>query len=99
VTTTVSLVGSTGSIGTQAIDVLEETSLSDPGRFQLVAIGANRSVDALADQAARLRPQVVAVADESLAGDLRSRVPPGVEVLAGAGSLAEIAWWDSPGSR
>jgi 1-deoxy-D-xylulose-5-phosphate reductoisomerase len=91
VTTTVSLVGSTGSIGTQAIDVLEETSLSDPGRFQLVAIGANRSVDALADQAARLRPQVVAVADESLAGDLRSRVPPGVEVLAGAGSLAEIA--------
>jgi 1-deoxy-D-xylulose-5-phosphate reductoisomerase len=50
--TTVSLVGSTGSIGTQAVDVIE----ADPDRYRVVAIGAARSVDVLAAQAWKLRP-------------------------------------------
>ena len=49
-TTSVSLIGSTGSIGTQAIDVVDAC----PDRFSVVAIGAQRSVDLLADQARRL---------------------------------------------
>ena len=85
--TTVSLAGSTGSIGTQAIDVVR----SDPDRYRVVAIGAGRSVEVLAAQAAELRPDVVAIADVSLAADLGSRVPAGTEVLAGPDALATIA--------
>ena len=46
-TTTVSLVGSTGSIGTQAIDVAR----ADPDRFRIVALAAQRSVDRVCAQA------------------------------------------------
>ena len=84
---TVSLVGSTGSIGTQAIDVI----CSQPDRFQVVAIGAARSVETLAAQAALLHPRMVAIADVNRAGELRDQVPAGTEVLAGPESLAEIA--------
>ena len=87
VPTTVALVGSTGSIGTQAVDVVR----SDPDRFEVVAIGAARSVDVLAAQAAALRPAVVALADEALAPNLKDRLPPGVELRAGAGALESIA--------
>jgi 1-deoxy-D-xylulose-5-phosphate reductoisomerase len=85
--TTVSLVGSTGSIGTQAIDVIA----SQPDRYRVVAIGAARSVELLAAQANRLRPDQVAIADGSLAAQLRSLVPGGTEVLTGPDAMAEIA--------
>lgn len=85
--TTVSLVGSTGSIGTQAIDVIR----SQPERFSVIAIGAARSVEALAAQAALLHPAQVAIADAGRAGELRDRVPAGTQVLAGPEALAEIA--------
>jgi 1-deoxy-D-xylulose-5-phosphate reductoisomerase len=84
---TVSLVGSTGSIGTQAIEVI----CSQGDRFPVVAIGAARSVEALAAQATLLRPRQVAIADSSRARELKERVPAGIEVLAGPGSLVEIA--------
>ncbi len=85
--TTVSLVGSTGSIGTQAIDVVR----AEPERYEVVAIGAFRSVDRLAAQANELRPGVVAIADDSRAKDLADRLPTGVELRAGEGALASIA--------
>jgi 1-deoxy-D-xylulose-5-phosphate reductoisomerase len=83
----VSLVGSTGSIGTQAVDVVR----SVPGSYRVVAIGASSSVDRLVDQATELRPDRVAIADASLARELESRLPAGIEMLAGPGALAEIA--------
>ncbi len=85
-----SLVGSTGSIGTQAVDVIE----AQPGRFDVVALGANRSVEVLVDQAHRLRPQVVAVGDAATAGELAGRLPRGTEVVIGPegfGAIAEVA--------
>jgi 1-deoxy-D-xylulose-5-phosphate reductoisomerase len=84
---TVSLVGSTGSIGTQAIDVIR----AEPERYRVVAIGAATSADLLAEQAQALRPDRVAIADSSLAADLEARVPPGTEVWAGPEALAAIA--------
>jgi 1-deoxy-D-xylulose-5-phosphate reductoisomerase len=84
---TVSLVGSTGSIGTQAIDVVR----AQPGRYRVVALGATRSVEELARQAWELRPEKVAVADASLAAELEASVPSGTEVLAGPDALAAIA--------
>ena len=84
---TVSLVGSTGSIGTQAVQVIE----AEPERYRVVALGAFRSVQRLVDQACRLRPEYVAIGDATLAGELAAGVPSGVEVLAGPDALAEIA--------
>ena len=84
---TVSLIGSTGSIGTQAIEVMEAC----PERFDVVALGAHRSVDQLVAQARRLHPTVVAIGDPALAPDLAERLGPGVEVVVGTEGLAHIA--------
>jgi 1-deoxy-D-xylulose-5-phosphate reductoisomerase len=84
---TVSVIGSTGSIGTQALDVIAE----DPGRFEVVAIGAQRSVELLVAQALEFRPRVVAIGDASLATELAGRLPAGTEVVAGVDGLASVA--------
>ncbi|MDA8293929.1 MAG: 1-deoxy-D-xylulose-5-phosphate reductoisomerase [Actinomycetota bacterium] len=84
---TVSVVGSTGSIGRQAIEVVE----AQPDRFDVVALAALRSTDLLADQARRLRPQVVAVGDAALAPALARSLPRGTELVAGPDGLVEVA--------
>ncbi len=84
---TVSVVGSTGSIGTQTLDVVA----SEPDRYRVVALGAARSVDLLVEQAHAVRPERVAIADESLAAGLEARMPKGTEVWAGPEALAAIA--------
>ena len=84
---TVSLVGSTGSIGTQTLDVVR----SDPGRFRVVALGAARSIEALARQAAEFRPDVVGLADEALAPALKDLLPSGTELRAGSEALPSLA--------
>ncbi|MST31880.1 1-deoxy-D-xylulose-5-phosphate reductoisomerase [Acidimicrobiaceae bacterium USS-CC1] len=85
--TTVSLVGSTGSIGTQAVDVIT----AEPGRYRVVALAASRSVERLAEQARRLRPDRVAIAEVDRAAELRAAVPAGTEVLAGEGALEAVS--------
>jgi 1-deoxy-D-xylulose-5-phosphate reductoisomerase len=85
--TSVSLAGSTGSIGTQTLEVIE----ASPERFEVVALGAGSSVAALAAQARRWSPKVVAIADASLAAELEAAVPAGTEVVAGPDALAAIA--------
>jgi len=84
---TVALLGATGSIGTQTLDVVA----AEPDRFRVTALGAGSSVDALAAQARRIRPEVVAIADADLAAELAAAVPAGTEVLAGPDALAEAA--------
>lgn len=82
------LLGSTGSIGTQALDVIAR----NPDRFRVVGLAAGGGSWALlARQAAQFQVPVVAVADESVATDLAAALPPGVKVLAGAGAAAELA--------
>jgi 1-deoxy-D-xylulose-5-phosphate reductoisomerase len=82
-----SIAGSTGSIGVQALDVVR----SSPGEFEVVALGAGSSVRLLAGQAQEWRPARVAIADEARAKELQALVPAGTEVLAGKGALAAIA--------
>jgi 1-deoxy-D-xylulose-5-phosphate reductoisomerase len=84
---TVSLVGSTGSIGTQSVEVIEGC----PDRFDVVALGTHRSVELLAAQARRLRPEVVAIGDPGLATELARSLPPGIDVVAGPEGLTAIA--------
>jgi 1-deoxy-D-xylulose-5-phosphate reductoisomerase len=85
--TTISIAGSTGSIGTQTLEVVA----AEPDRFEVVALGAGSSVEALIEQANAVRPQVVAIADASLAAELEAGVPAGTEVVAGPDALAAIS--------
>jgi 1-deoxy-D-xylulose-5-phosphate reductoisomerase len=84
---TVSLVGSTGSIGTQAVEVVQASA----GRFEVVALAAQSSIDLLAEQARVLRPALVAIGDATLAPKLAELVPAGTEVLGGAAGLVAAA--------
>ena len=83
----VSLVGSTGSIGTQAVEVV----LANPERFRVAALAAQRSLDQLVEQATRLRPDLVVIGDPSLAAELAARVPPATEVMSGPEGLVAAA--------
>ena len=85
--TDVAVLGSTGSIGTQTIDVVA----AEADRFRVVAIGANSNVRALAEQAHRLRPRVVALSDADRAAELKELLPPGVALEAGPDALAAVA--------
>jgi 1-deoxy-D-xylulose-5-phosphate reductoisomerase len=66
----IAILGSTGSIGRQTLDVVE----SFPERFRVVALAAGRNLDELAGQIARHRPEIVSVADAALAVELRNRL-------------------------
>ena len=89
------ILGSTGSVGTQAIDVV----LRNPGRFRVVALAAaGGRVDLLAEQAHRLGVHTVAVADEAAVPALREalagRYGAGAalpEILAGPDAATEAA--------
>ncbi len=79
----VALLGSTGSIGRQSVEVLEQHS----DRFRVVALATGRNAAELEAQAARLRPAAVALADEETGLDLpastvRERGEDALEVLA-----------------
>jgi 1-deoxy-D-xylulose-5-phosphate reductoisomerase len=80
------VLGSTGSIGTQTLEVIE----AEPDRFEVSAIGVARSTDALIEQAHRHRPAAVAVTDESAAVGVADRLPPGTELVVGPRALADL---------
>ena len=83
--TRVALLGSTGSIGRQAVEVLAGL----PDEFEVVALAAGRDRETLGEQAARLRPAVVALADRAARRELR--LPDGVALEADPGALELIA--------
>ncbi|MCL6451766.1 MAG: 1-deoxy-D-xylulose-5-phosphate reductoisomerase [Acetobacteraceae bacterium] len=85
------ILGSTGSIGRQALEVVE----AHPGRFQVVGLGAGRDVELLARQAAHFGPRAVAVADPGAAVALREALDgvglTGTRALAGPEGMAALA--------
>ena len=82
----VALLGSTGSIGTNALAVFAAL----PDRFEVVGLSAGSNLDLLCEQAMRFRPRQVCVAEN--AEDARSRLTPlGIEVLSGPEGLIELA--------
>jgi 1-deoxy-D-xylulose-5-phosphate reductoisomerase len=86
VTRDVVILGSTGSIGTQALDIIRR----NPERFRVTGLAAGGgNADLLAAQAAEFRPAAVAVSTPAAAGALRSRVD--CPVLSGADGVAELA--------
>jgi 1-deoxy-D-xylulose-5-phosphate reductoisomerase len=84
--TTIAVAGSTGSIGTQTIDVVR----AEPDRFEVVALAAWSSVDALVAQARELHPKLVVIGDEAGRHAVADAVPAGTEVAAGVDALAGV---------
>lgn len=80
----VSILGSTGSVGTATLDLIQAAG---PERFEIAALTANSNVAALAEQARVLRPAFVAVADEACHGDLKDALA-GTGIATGAGPRA-----------
>jgi 1-deoxy-D-xylulose-5-phosphate reductoisomerase len=84
---TVSLLGSTGSIGTQALDVLRR----EGDRFRVHALAAQSSAALLVRQASACTPDVVVIGDPALYGEVREGVPDATDVLVGEEGMAEAA--------
>ena len=88
----ISILGSTGSIGTQTLDCVRD----HPDCFKVSAITGNRSVKLLEEQAREFKPELVCVADEAAASDLTVRLKDtGVKVLGGKESIIEAAAYKS----
>jgi 1-deoxy-D-xylulose-5-phosphate reductoisomerase len=82
------LLGSTGSLGTQALKVVEE----HPDAFEVVVLAANRNVTRMAEQVERYRPAFVAMSEVEAASALGDRLRgSGVRVAAGPASLIQAA--------
>ena len=83
----IAILGSTGSIGTQTLDVVRQ----HPDAFSVYALSANRSVDLLIQQALEFNPAVVCIADKRYYQPLRdalSDLP--IRVMAGEEAIAEM---------
>ena len=83
----VGIFGSTGSIGTQTIDVIERHA----DRFVVEVLGARVASEALVSQIAQLRPRLVVVADAEQASLLAPRIDPQCTVAFGRDALEEAA--------
>jgi 1-deoxy-D-xylulose-5-phosphate reductoisomerase len=81
------ILGSTGSIGVQALDVVGRF----PDRFEVVALAAGRNVPRLLEQIHRFRPRLVSVADPAAAREVRAAAPPWTEVVAGEEGAVAVA--------
>ena len=77
--TTVAVLGSTGSIGTQTLEVVR----AQQDRFQIESLAAWSSLELLVAQVREFRPKQVAIGREDLFEELRRLVPSGTEVLTG----------------
>ena len=86
------ILGSTGSIGTQTLDIVR----ANPDRFEVYALCANRSVDKLAEQALEFHPEVVCIADETIYDSLRAKLATlDCKIWSGAQAIADMVTFPS----
>ena len=84
----VAILGSTGSIGVQALDLVGRF----PDRFEVVALAAGRNADLLAEQVKKHRPRLAAIGDERRRNDLAAAGREArCEIMAGPGGLLAAA--------
>ena len=84
--TRVAIAGSTGSIGTQTLEVVAAENARVPGSYEIVALAVGSSADAVIEQARRWSPGLVAVAEDAARRRVTEELS-GVEVV---GDLAEV---------
>ncbi|NJO66209.1 MAG: 1-deoxy-D-xylulose-5-phosphate reductoisomerase [Leptolyngbyaceae cyanobacterium RM1_405_57] len=86
----ITLLGSTGSIGTQTLDIVAEY----PDQFQIVGLAARRNAELLAQQIRQFRPQIAAICDTTQLGVLQEAIAdldPQPILLAGESGVVEVA--------
>ena len=88
---TIAILGSTGSIGTQALEIVRE----HPERFEIYALTAHNNIKLLIEQAIEFKPEVVVISNEGLYNDLQealSKYP--VKVWAGQEAICQVVQSD-----
>lgn len=84
--------GSTGSIGTQTLEVISE----QPDHFEVEVLTANSNSSLLIEQARKFRPNTVVIGDPSLVGDVKAVLEPlDIKVFAGYDAISQIVTMDS----
>ena len=87
----IALYGSTGSIGTQALEVIE----ANPDKFSVEVLTCNGNADLLIQQALKFRPNIVVIIDESKYGKVKEALATtDVKVFAGEKALEDVASMD-----
>src|SRR5207245_289326 len=86
---TLAILGSTGSIGTQALDVVRRS----PDRFRVVGLAAATSHELLVGQIREFMPPVVAIADQEAAAEISRSLGQvrGVEIISGSDAAETVA--------
>jgi 1-deoxy-D-xylulose-5-phosphate reductoisomerase len=83
----ISILGSTGSIGTQTLDIIAH----DPDRYKVVGLSAGANVDLIIEQAKQFKPSIVSLASKADADAARPHLPAGTKVVHGEEGLVEVA--------
>lgn len=81
------LLGSTGSIGTSTVKVVEDL----PDQFRLLALAAGNNADLLLEQTRKHKPQAISISDPAKAKELRSALGTTAEVFSGDEGLIKLA--------
>jgi 1-deoxy-D-xylulose-5-phosphate reductoisomerase len=83
----ISVIGSTGSVGTQTLDVVKK----HPERFSIEALAAGSNIDLLLEQVHQFRPKMVSVGTKQLAEQISGMLPSGTRVFYGDEGLIQVA--------
>ena len=83
----ISILGSTGSIGVQTLDVIRQ----HPDQFKVVALAAGTNADLLIKQALEFKPSLVSVGNDTLAEKIKMELPDEIKVLYGQDGMVEVA--------
>ncbi|SFB57210.1 1-deoxy-D-xylulose 5-phosphate reductoisomerase [Cohnella sp. OV330] len=83
----VAVLGSTGSIGTQTLDVVSR----DPDAYEVVSLAAGTRHEQLLEQAHRFKPKLVSIGSKTLADQIRADLPAGTKLVWGEEGLIEAA--------
>lgn len=86
----ITILGSTGSIGTQTLDIVT----SNPDKFRVVGLAAGSNVDLLAEQIRNFKPEIVALGDEAKLGELKEAIALYAhqpKILVGQEGICEVA--------
>ena len=84
---TIALFGSTGSVGTNVLDVVRRY----PHHFRIKALSASENVNALIGQAKEFGPEAVVIGNQGLYGELKKGIPAKMQAFAGAREIENLA--------
>ena len=88
----IAILGSTGSIGTSALKVIDSLNSQGGQQYEIVALSAHSKYELLAEQVKKYKPKFAAITDADFAGQLNGLTKGlGAEILAGAEGLIKIA--------